>query len=183
MGHMQFDLLIIDVMMPGEDGFSFTERLRARSHIPIILLTARGLPQDRIEGLTRGADDYLAKPFEPEELVLRIDNILKRSAVPAKNGEMGYQFGPYSFDPGAGLLYKDGKQIKVTESEKQLLRALTAKSGAAVDRATLLEALGVELDRSVDVQVARLRRKLESDPKNPRYLQTIRGQGYRLLVD
>jgi two-component system phosphate regulon response regulator OmpR len=183
---LRFDLLVLDVMMPGEDGFSLTQWLRGRAGAagtaPVLILTARGQPDDRIEGLKRGADDYLAKPFDPEELVLRIEAILRRVSAPP--GDLNVvKLGRCVFDTGRGELSADGAPIRLTESEAHLLRVLAAAAHAAVDR---LELAGVNTDaggRAVDIQVTRLRRKIESDPANPRYLRTVRGRGYMLTPD
>ena len=177
---LSFDLLVLDVMMPGEDGFSLAERLRAVSDVPIIMLTARGSSRDRIEGLEAGADDYLAKPFEPRELSLRIEKLLARRERPG--GAAPLRFGPNLFDPKKGRLKRDGADVRLTEAELALLRTLAAKPGAAIERSTLAERTG-GIDRSVDVQVTRLRRKIEDDPRAPAYLRTVRGVGYALIVD
>ena len=177
---LAFDLLILDVMMPGEDGFSLAERLRAVSDVPIIMLTARASARDRIEGLELGADDYLAKPFEPKELSLRIEKLLSRRERPGAQAAL--RFGANAFDPKRGRLQRDGAEVRLTEAELSLLRALAAKPGAAIERATLAERTG-GIDRSVDVQVTRLRRKIEDDPRAPVHLRTVRGVGYALVVD
>lgn len=177
---MDFDLLIIDVMMPGEDGLALTADLRDPGDTPIILLTARDLPEDRIEGLRAGADDYLAKPFEPEELVLRIDAVLRRAA-PAPT-PAAVTFGPCQFDMNTGTLSKDGEPVRLTSAEAGLLSVLAARPGQVISRAALATRTSAGQERSVDVQVTRLRRKIEDDPREPCYLQTIRGAGYRLLA-
>ncbi len=183
---LRFDLLVLDVMMPGEDGFSLTRWLRARPGAagvaPVIILTARGQPGDRIEGLRLGADDYLAKPFDPEELVLRIEAILRRAAT-ASIDVSRIKLGRCLFDTARGELSADGEPIRLTESEAHLLKVLATASNAAVDRYDLA---GVNSDaggRAVDIQVTRLRRKIEPDPANPRYLRTVRGRGYMLTPD
>ena len=183
---LRFDLLVLDVMMPGEDGFSLTRWLRARPGVagvaPVIILTARGQPDDRIEGLKLGADDYLAKPFDPEELVLRIEAILRRAASTGAEIRQ-IKLGRCLFDTVRGELTADGASIRLTESEANLLKVLATASHAAVDRFDLA---GVNSDaggRAVDIQVTRLRRKLEPDPSNPRYLRTVRGRGYMLTPD
>ncbi len=181
-----FDLLIVDVMMPGEDGFAFTQWLRGRPGIagatPVIILTARGLPGDRIEGLGLGADDYLAKPFDPVELTLRIEAILRR-ARPAPPPAERVRLGACSFDIGRGELSRDGAPIRLTEAETHLLRQLARAAHAPVDRMELISGTAETGGRAVDIQVTRLRRKIEADPANPRYLQTVRGVGYRLAPD
>ncbi len=184
---LAFDLLVLDVMMPGEDGFAFARWLRGRpgeaGRTPILILTARGLPDDRIEGLALGADDYLAKPFEPQELVLRIEAILRRSALaPAQEGPV--KLGARRFDVGRGVLSEaDGEVIRLTESETNLLRQLARSPHVAVDRWDLAGGSAEASGRAVDIQVTRLRRKIEPDPANPRYLRTVRGRGYMLTPD
>ena len=185
-GSMDFDLLVLDVMMPGEDGFSFTKRMRAKGgevgKTPILMLTARDQTGDRIEGLTHGADDYLAKPFEPRELLLRIEAILRRS-TPKPSGPRELSLGRCAFEPERGELTRDGEQIRLTEAEVTLLRRLARVAHEPVDRLELAADTVDATGRAVDVQVTRLRRKIEPDPKNPRYLQTVRGIGYRLAPD
>ncbi|MGH7014533.1 MAG: response regulator [Stellaceae bacterium] len=178
-----FDLLVLDVMMPGEDGFALTASLRATSRIPILLLTAKAETADRIGGLERGADDYLTKPFEPRELVLRIRNILQRAAVESERRAV-LRLGEYRLDLRRGELRRGEEPVRLTSAEQSLLAALAAQPGAAVSRETLAEAtqLGGNL-RAVDVQMTRLRRKIERDPRFPRYLQTVRGTGYVLKPD
>ena len=178
---ISFDALVVDIMMPGETGLEMTKRVRAASAVPILLLTARGEPQDRIEGLEAGANDYLAKPFEPRELVLRLQGLLQRSALPPRDDLV--RFGPFAFDPARGELKKDDDRMKLTDAELHLLRTLAAKPGAAIPRAVLAQKeLGV-FDRSIDVQVTRLRRKVEEDPRSPQFLKTVRGIGYALITD
>jgi two-component system, OmpR family, phosphate regulon response regulator OmpR len=180
---LSFDLLILDVMMPGEDGLALTESLRQTSAVPILLLTAMAEPEKRIDGLERGADDYLTKPFEPRELVLRIRNILQRAAQQPERVEE-LRLGTCRFDLKRGLLYRGREPVHLTTAEAALLNALAKQPGEAVSR----EALSQEAQcsgnlRTVDVQMTRLRRKIESDPKFPRYLQTVRGTGYVLKPD
>lgn len=179
--NIEFDLLIFDIMMPGEDGISLTKFVRNERNTPILLLTARGESQDRIEGLTAGADDYLPKPFEPEELALRVANILRR--IKPAPVQISMSFGDTIYDITRDELKRDGQSIRLTETEKSLMRELAARSGAVVTREELARKAGVAADRSIDVQVARLRRKLEPNSGEPMYLQTIRGQGYRLAPD
>ncbi|MCA8888476.1 MAG: response regulator [Parvularculaceae bacterium] len=182
LGSMEFDLLIIDVMMPGLSGFDLTEKIRAASNVPILLLTARGLPEDRIEGLERGADDYLSKPFEPRELLLRIGALLRRSRPVARDRQM-LTFGDTTFEPGRGELRRNGDLIKLTAGELALLRVLAAKPGEAISRLALAEQTSTPLERSIDVQITRIRKKIEDDPKTPIFLQTVRGVGYMLIPD
>jgi two-component system, OmpR family, phosphate regulon response regulator OmpR len=176
-----FDLIILDVMMPGEDGVSLTRALRAERDTPIILLTARGDPNHRIEGLSAGADDYLPKPFEPEELALRIGAVLKR-ARPAPAVDV-LNMGTVTWHVVRREMRRDGALVRLTQAEIDLMSALAARPGAAITREELARKAGVAMDRSVDVQVTRLRRKLEDDPSEPIYLQTARGLGYRLTPD
>ncbi len=178
---IEFELIILDVMMPGEDGVSLTSAIRQERDTPILLLTARGEPSDRIAGLSAGADDYLPKPFEPEELLLRIKNILKR-IKPAPVSPI-LKFGDTNYDSNREELRRDGELIRLTESEKSLMRELSARIGATITREELARKAGVAADRSIDVQVTRLRRKLEPSSSEPQYLQTIRGLGYRLAPD
>lgn len=179
----EFDFIILDVMMPGEDGFSLTKAIRARSNVPILLLTARGESVDRIEGLERGADDYLPKPFEPRELLLRVATILKRAARPSGEPKHVVQLGVCRFDAERGELSREGKPIKLTSAELQLLRLLSASAGQPFTRSELSQQMGAVLERTVDVQITRLRRKIEVDPRLPLYLQTVRGIGYVLVPD
>jgi len=180
---LDFDLLVVDVMMPGEDGFAFTKWVRARmGATPVLILTARGLPDDRIEGLKLGADDYLAKPFDPQELLLRVEAILRR-AGPKPTGPRKVTLGQFEFDIDRGELSRQGAPVRLTEAESQLLRQLAQNAHAAVDRMDLARDSADGIGRAVDVQVTRLRRKIESDPRNPRYLQTVRGVGYMLAPD
>lgn len=179
---ISFDLVILDVMMPGEDGLSLTKSLKSASDIPIILLTARGQPEDRIAGLEYGADDYLAKPFEPRELLLRVRNLLKRQSG-SKPRMREYTFGSCRFHPEKGELRRNDQIVKLTSGELALLRALILKPGAPISRAALAEKTSSAMDRSIDVQVTRLRKKIEEDPRTPLILQTVRGVGYALMVD
>lgn len=182
MATMSFDLVILDVMMPGEDGLSLLKSVREKKQdTPVILLTARGLPADRIEGLRIGADDYLSKPFEPEELVLRIASILKRAVPEAPVEEI--KLSGMVFHVARGELRKDGRIVRLTESEMQLLSILAQRAGAAISRRDLAMLTAAGVERSVDVQVTRLRRKIERDPREPIHLQTVRGVGYRLTGD
>jgi two-component system phosphate regulon response regulator OmpR len=179
MATMTFDLVILDVMMPGEDGLSLLKSVREKkSDTPVILLTARGQASERIEGLKLGADDYLPKPFEPEELALRIGSILKRAAPEAPVEEL--KLAGMIFHVGKGELRKDGRLVRLTESETQLLSILAQRAGAAISRHELAMLTAAGVERSVDVQVTRLRRKIERDPREPVHLQTVRGVGYRL---
>lgn len=180
---LDFDLLILDVMMPIEDGFSLAESVRRTSQVPIVLLTARGMPEDRIRGLSIGADDYVAKPFEPHELALRINAILRRTVANRSEAPETVTFGPFAFNGARGDLMREGAPVRLTEAEAALLRVLAARPGEVVSREELARRTGAGLERSVDVQVTRLRRKVEIDARAPVYLQTVRGVGYRLATD
>ncbi len=179
-----FDLVVLDVMLPGDDGVTLAREIRARSDLPILMLTARGEIEDRIAGLEAGADDYLPKPFEPRELLLRIRALLRRSGhVPAPLPRE-LHFGPFVFDAGRGELRRAGERVRLTPSERALLDALARTPGRPISRAELAARAGIRgSDRAVDVQITRLRRKLEEDPRHPRHLVTVRGEGYALLVD
>ena len=179
-----FDLLVLDVMMPGESGFDLTRSLRDSIDLPILLLTARTEAEDRINGLELGADDYLAKPFEPRELVARIRSILRRVPASAPAPAAAVQLGDYSYNPERHELTGPGGPVRLTSADARLLRTLVASVGTPISREALKQRaqLGGTL-RAVDVQVTRLRRKFEPDPKAPRYLQTVRGQGYVLWPD
>lgn len=180
---IDFDCLILDVMMPGENGFDLASDLRAQSDLPILMLTARGESQDRITGLERGADDYLPKPFEPRELMLRASALVRRTrgARPPPHREI--TMGDCLFDLERGELTRAGKRVKLTGSEAQLLKLFAANAGRPFSRSALCARLNIALERSVDVQVTRLRRKIEEDPKLPLYIQTVRGVGYVLVPD
>jgi two-component system phosphate regulon response regulator OmpR len=186
---LEFDLIVLDVMMPGEDGISLTRYLREQMQTPILLLTARGETSDRIAGLEAGADDYLAKPFEPKELLLRINAILRRmpEAAPVISAPKVLQMGAVRYDIERGEMWQGESLIRLTATEAQLMRIFSARPGEAVSRMQLVEDLGRDRDqaqeRAVDVQITRLRRKIEADPKQPRYLQTVRGAGYMLAPD
>jgi two-component system phosphate regulon response regulator OmpR len=176
-----FDLVVLDVMMPGESGLELTRALRADGRIPVLLLTAMAEPEDRINGLEQGADDYLSKPFEPRELVLRVRNLLQRR--PATDvASKDIRFGGCRFDVVRGELYRGGDLVHLTAAEAGLLSMLAQKAGQAVSREELSISLSDNL-RNVDVQMTRLRRKIERDPRFPRYLQTVRGTGYILRPD
>jgi two-component system phosphate regulon response regulator OmpR len=180
---LSFDLIVLDVMMPGESGFDFAKSLREVSAVPILMLTARDAAESRIKGLEMGADDYLAKPFEPRELSLRIANILKRSqiAAPAPTPEQ-VGFGPFVFHIGRGELRKGDDSIRLTDREREMLRILAATPGETVTRMALAGNGGAVSERAVDVQVNRLRRKIEHNPADPLFVQTVRGIGYRLVI-
>jgi two-component system phosphate regulon response regulator OmpR len=184
---LDFDLAVFDVMMPGEDGFSLTRWLREQrgtpGRTPVLMLTAKTESGDRIEGLKTGADDYLGKPFEPEELLLRIEAILRRAASERQPGGGALSLGRCVFDADRGELTCAGEGVRLTEAEVSLLRQLARTPHEPVDRLELARGSVDPSGRAVDVQVTRLRRKIEDDPKAPRYLQTVRGVGYRLAPD
>lgn len=176
---LAYDLLILDIMMPGETGLELTEGIREREDVPIILLTARGESADRIAGLKSGADDYLVKPFEPEELVLRIEAIFRRAGTQGRASDVA--FGDWVFDLERLVLSKSGERVRLTTGEEALLALLARRAGTAVSRHALSEKISAESERAVDVQMTRLRRKIEDNPGEPVHLLTVRGKGYRLL--
>jgi two-component system phosphate regulon response regulator OmpR len=178
---LHFDLLILDVMMPGETGFELAKFIRTSSTVPIVMLTARHEAESRIEGLQIGADDYVAKPFEPRELSLRIGNILKRTAPPPVETLEQIAFGPYVFHLERGELRQSDDVIRLTDRERDMLRLLALARGETVARGALTGD-GTVNERAVDVQINRLRRKIERDPANPLFLQAVRGVGYRLVA-
>jgi two-component system phosphate regulon response regulator OmpR len=179
---MEFDLIILDVMMPGETGLSLTRSLKSIRKVPIILLTALAEAPARIEGLEAGADDYVSKPFDPRELVLRINNILRRS--PSDAGVVDQViFGPYTFSLPRRELKKAAQPVRLTDRETEIMAFFAARAGDTVARHELAGNDGEIGERTIDVQINRLRRKIEDDPANPVYLQTVRGIGYRLCVD
>ncbi|MEO1190674.1 MAG: response regulator transcription factor [Pseudomonadota bacterium] len=180
---LAFDLLILDIMLPGASGLDLTRALRRESPVAILLLSAKGEPDDRITGLQAGADDYLAKPFEPRELLARINAILRRALPEVRKEEAQVRFGPFTFDIERGHLNESGQPIHLTETEAGLLSLLAKEAGSPVSRETLAGTSEAGKVRSVDVQITRLRRKLEADPRFPRYLQTVRGKGYSLIVE
>jgi two-component system, OmpR family, phosphate regulon response regulator OmpR len=182
---LAFDIIVLDVMMPVENGFDFAADLRGRSQVPILMLTARGEAQDRVRGLEIGVDDYLAKPFEPRELLLRIGSVLRRTRASPSSGPQTtvVRFGRFAFSLERGELRAGDEPVRITEREREMLRLLSANAGAIVSREALSGSGGAAQERTVDVLVNRLRRKIEQDPANPRYLQTARGAGYRLIAD
>ena len=186
---LDFDLIVMDVMMPGETGIDLTRSVRESSQVPILLLTARGETEDRIVGLEAGADDYLAKPFEPKELLLRINAILRRvpEGVAADVRPKVFGLGAFRYDIERGELWEGEDPVRLTATENQLMKIFSAALGEAISRSALVEELGRDRgqaqERAIDVQITRLRRKIERDPKQPRYLQTVRGAGYMLSPD
>ncbi|MEQ6249381.1 response regulator [Sulfitobacter sp. HNIBRBA3233] len=186
---LDFDMIVLDVMMPGEDGVTLTQSLRETLVTPILLLTAKGETDDRIAGLEAGADDYLSKPFEPKELLLRINAILRRmpDAQPADTAPKVLTLGPIRYDMERGEMWLNEDLVRLTATEIQLMKIFAAQPNEPLSRATLVEELGRDRgqaqERAVDVQITRLRRKIEDDPKQPKYLQTVRGAGYMLAPD
>lgn len=188
---LEFDLAVLDVMMPGEDGYSLTRFLRERSEMPVLLLTAKGETDDRITGLESGADDYLSKPFEPRELLLRIAAILRRVPSIEASHPKFLTMGMLRYDTEKAELLQGDTYLRLTGTEQALLRRLAASRGQPVSRSELIEDLGRgsggdesdNSERAIDVQITRLRRKIEPDPKEPRFLQTVRGTGYMLVTD
>ncbi len=186
---LDFDLIVMDVMMPGEDGVTLTRSLRETLATPILLLTARGETENRIAGLEAGADDYLAKPFEPKELLLRINAILRRMPETPAGDTVPkiLHLGPIRYDIERGEMWQGDDLVRLTATESQLMKIFSASPGEPVSRNKLVEDLGRDRgqaqERAVDVQITRLRRKIETDPKQPRYLQTVRGAGYMLAPD
>ncbi|MBI2716694.1 MAG: response regulator transcription factor [Rhizobiales bacterium] len=179
---LSFDLLILDVMMPGESGFDLAKAIRGNSSVPILMLTARDAAESRIKGLEIGADDYLSKPFEPRELSLRIANILKRAQPAANPPAESVRFGPFVYHLARGELRRGEEIIRLTDREREMLRILAGTPGETVSRMALAGNGGTVSERAVDVQVNRLRRKIERNPANPMFVQTVRGIGYRLVV-
>ena len=179
---LDFDVILLDVMMPGESGLDLAREIKSTRPTPICLLTARALPEERIEGLEAGVDDYVSKPFEPRELVLRLRNILRRGRAPT--GPMDeVRMGAYVFHIGRGELRRDDESIKLTERERDLLRLFAGRPGMPIPRHELCADESTGSERAIDVQINRLRRKIETDPSNPVYLQTVRGKGYILYTD
>jgi two-component system, OmpR family, phosphate regulon response regulator OmpR len=179
---LNFDLLILDVMMPGENGFDLASAIRAGSAVPILMLTARDEKESRIKGLEIGADDYVAKPFEPRELSLRVASILRRVRPPSVVAPESVRFGPFVFHLARGELRRSEEIIRLTDREREMLRVLSASVGETVLRQALAGNGDSVSERTVDVQVNRLRRKIEDDPASPLFVQTVRGVGYRLVA-
>lgn len=180
---MDFDLLVVDVMMPGETGIALTKSLREVKSVPILMLTALSESNERITGLEAGADDYLPKPFDPRELVLRINNILKRGGQPAMPKIEQVAFGPYTYVIARRELRKSGEVVRLTDREREIMRLFAERPGETIARHELVSNDMDVGERTIDVQINRLRRKIEDDPANPVWLQTVRGIGYRLGVD
>jgi two-component system phosphate regulon response regulator OmpR len=179
---LSFDIALLDVMMPGETGMDLARDLKATRPMPICMLTARAEPEHRIEGLEAGVDDYIPKPFEPRELVLRLKNILRRGQQ-ANGQREEVRMGAFTFHIGRGELRRDDETIKLTERERDLLRQFALRSGFPIQRHELANDDSTGSERAIDVQINRLRRKIEQDPSNPVYLQTVRGKGYILYTE
>ena len=178
---IKFDLIILDIMMPGKSGLEFLRENKNIIDTPIILLTAKGEAVDRIEGLETGADDYLPKPFEPRELVLRIKNILHKTNIIKDKKEI--EFGSVKIDLNKMLIFKNKKQIKINNTEKKIFEKMLNSPGKVFSRESIGKLIKIDKERSVDVVITRLRKKIEDTPKNPKYLQTIRGEGYVLWIE
>ena len=180
-GIIKFDLIVLDIMMPGKSGLEFTENNKNKLDTPIILLTAKGEASERIEGLETGADDYLPKPFEPKELILRIKNILDKTS--SKNSKRVLEFGNVKIDLNKQFIFNNDKQFKINNTEKIILEKMINSPGQTFSRENIGNIIKLEKERSIDVVITRLRKKIEQDPKNPKYLQTIRGAGYVLWIE
>jgi len=178
---IKFDLIVLDIMMPGKSGLDFTIENKNELYTPIILLTAKGGPEERVHGLEIGADDYLAKPFEPKELALRIKNILNKTK--SKNIKRVVEFGNVKLDLSKHLILKDKKEFKINNTEKTILEVMINSPGKSFSRDEIGKIINLEKERSIDVIITRLRKKIEIDPKNPKYLQTLRGEGYVLWIE
>jgi len=178
---IKFDIIILDIMMPGQSGLDFTNENKKKINTPIILLTAKGEPSDRIGGLEIGADDYLAKPFEPKELVLRIQNILNKTK--SKNQKRVVNFSNINIDLNKSLIIKNNREFKINNTEKIILEKMINSPGETFTREEIGKLINLDKERSIDVIITRLRKKIEVDPKNPKFLQTIRGTGYVLWIE
>ena len=180
-GVVKFDLIVLDIMMPGKSGLEFTIENKNNLNTPIILLTAKGEASDRIEGLEIGADDYLPKPFEPKELILRIKNILNKTKL--KNKKRVIDFGNITIDLNRHIIFKENKEFKINNTEKTILEVMINSPGKTFSREEIGSITNLDKERSIDVIITRLRKKIEPDPKNPKYLQTLRGEGYVLWIE
>ena len=178
---IKFDLIVLDIMMPGKNGLEFTIENKQKINTPIILLTAKGEASERVEGLEVGADDYLAKPFEPKELILRIKNILNKTK--SKNIKRVIDFGNITIDLNKHLIFKNDKEFKINNTEKTILEEMVNSPGKTFSREEIGRIINLDKERSIDVIITRLRKKIEIDPKNPKYLQTLRGEGYVLWIE
>ncbi len=180
---LEFDLIVLDVMMPGESGVELTRALRAEKTVPILMLTALSETGSRISGLEAGADDYLSKPFDPRELILRVNNIMRRGGSPAQPKLEQVVFGPYTFQIARRELKRGGETLRLTDREQEILVLFAERAGETIPRHELVGSDADVGERTIDVQINRLRRKIERDPANPVWLQTVRGIGYRLSVE
>ena len=180
---LDFDLIVLDIMMPGEDGVALTKSLRDERDVPILMLTALSETESRVTGLSAGADDYLPKPFDPRELVLRVNNILRRGGQPATPKVEQVVFGPYTFQITKRELKRAGEVLKLTDREREIMAIFAERAGETIPRHELVGEDTEVGERTIDVQINRLRRKIERDPSNPVWLQTVRGIGYRLSVE
>ena len=178
---VKFDLIVLDIMMPGKSGLEFTIENKNNLNTPIILLTAKGEASDRVKGLEIGADDYLPKPFEPKELILRIKNILNKTKL--KNKKRVIDFGNITIDLNRHIIFKENKEFKINNTEKTILEVMINSPGKTFSREEIGGITNLDKERSIDVIITRLRKKIESDPKNPKYLQTLRGEGYVLWIE
>ena len=178
---IKFDLIVLDIMMPGKSGLDFIKENKNKLKTPIILLTAKGTASERVEGLEMGADDYLPKPFEPKELVLRIKNILNKTVI--KNIKKIISFESLTIDLNKKLILKNGKEFKINATEKKIIEEMINSPGKTFTRDEIANLINLNKERSIDVIITRLRKKIEEDPKNPKYLQTIRGEGYVLWIE
>ncbi len=178
---IKFDLIVLDIMMPGKNGLEFTIENKQKINTPIILLTAKGEASERVEGLEVGADDYLPKPFEPKELILRIKNILNKTK--SKNIKRVIDFGNITIDLNKHLIFKNDKEFKINNTEKTILEVMINSPGKTFSREEIGRIINLDKERSIDVIITRLRKKIEVDPKNPKYLQTLRGEGYVLWIE
>ena len=178
---IKFDLIVLDIMMPGKSGLEFTMENKDKLYTPIILLTAKGEAEERIHGLEIGADDYLAKPFEPKELILRIKNILNKTK--SKNIKRLIEFGSVKIDLSKNLIFSNNKEFKINNTEKTILEFMINSPGKSFSRDEIGKIIKLDKERSIDVIITRLRKKIEENPKNPRYLQTVRGEGYVLWIE
>ena len=178
---IKFDLIVLDIMMPGKSGLEFTMENKDKLYTPIILLTAKGEAEERIHGLEIGADDYLAKPFEPKELILRIKNILNKTK--SKNIKRLIEFGSVKIDLSKNLIFNNNKEFKINNTEKTILEFMINSPGKSFSRDEIGKLIKLDKERSIDVIITRLRKKIEKDPKNPKFLQTLRGEGYVLWIE
>ena len=181
LSHLKFDIIVLDIMMPGQNGYDLTKEIKKNKKVPIILLTAKGEVEDRIKGLELGADDYLGKPFEPKELLLRIRNVLKKDAKINLNKK--HTIGSKQIDLDKMIITDGSKNKKINSSEKKVLIEMLSNPGKTFSREEIGKISGVGQERSIDVMITRLRQKIETNPKNPKYLQTIRGSGYVLWIE